>query len=200
LQSLAQNVSSHLSPNPATGNILHCDVKPDNWVLCSSNDTDGADLMLVDYGRAIDLSDHANSNVDPLDIKMIGDAAEPDMQCVSMRKKRPWSFDSDTFGICASLHVLLFGTHIDIIQNGEKRWMPRQRFKRYWANELWTEVFDTLLNLEEGTTIGSRPKTLRILREKLEGYLNKNKQKLQNLLTRQARLLPNSRLDLNQTS
>ena len=152
--------------------------------------------MLVDFGRAIDLSDHANSNINPLDVKLIGDASEPDMQCVSMRKKRPWSFDSDTFGICASVHVLLFGNHIDIIQNGQKRWMPRQRFKRYWAVDLWTEMFDTLLNLDEGTTIGSRPRTLRFLRERLEEHLNRNKQKLEHLLKRQARLLPKSRVEM----
>ena len=177
--------------------ILHCDVKPDNWVLCSSNDVQGSELVLVDYGRAIDLSDLAKEGEDPSNVVLMGEAAEEDMMCVAMRKGRPWSYDADTFGICASAHVLLFGNHIELIQNG-KRWMPRQSFKRYWQRDLWTELFDTLLNSDEGTMIGSRPLTLRMLKEKVEARLDQHRSKLDELLKKQEQILWSTRPLLQQ--
>ncbi|CAB9515023.1 Mitotic checkpoint serine/threonine-protein kinase BUB1 [Seminavis robusta] len=190
----ASRMLHHLELLHWHGNILHCDVKPDNWVLCSSQGVDGADLMLVDFGRAIDLADLANSPHDAKDVKMIGDAAEEDMMTVAMKKKRPWSFDTDTFGLCASIHVLLFYSHIEITQDQRtKRWMPKQRFKRYWQTDLWKEVFDTLLN----DPISSRPRSLRDLREKLDKRLESNYQKLDHLLKRQSRMLPSGRIEMN---
>ena len=171
------------------GKILHCDVKPDNWVLCASNECKGSDLMLVDFGRAVDLSELATDRIETMNVTLFGDAAERDMMCVSMRKHRPWSFDADTFGLCASVHVLLFGTHIDIVQDGSKRWMPRQSFKRYWQRDIWKELFDTLLNSDEGTMIGSRPRTLRLLRKTVEERLESQSQKVDDLLQQQEQIL-----------
>lgn len=145
--------------------------------------------MLVDFGRAVDLSELASDRVESMNVTLFGDATETDMMCVSMRKQKPWSFDADTFGICASVHVLLFGNHIEIVQNGSKRWMPRQSFKRYWQRDLWKELFDTLLNTDEGTLIGSRPRTLRLLRKKVEMRLENNRQRVDELLQKQEQIL-----------
>jgi len=189
----------HLEKLHWHGKILHCDVKPDNWVLCSSDGIDARELVLVDYGRAIDLSDLATDGIDAMDVKLSGDAMENDMMCVAMRNQRPWSFDVDTFGVCASAHVLLFGTHIEIERGSDKKWMPRQHFRRYHQASLWRAVFGTLLNHDEGTLIGSRPKSLRALREKLEDYVSGHTKQLDDLLRKQARMLPTSRPQLNPT-
>lgn len=181
------------------GKILHCDVKPDNWVLCTSSGVPASDLTLVDFGRAVDLKELAREGSDALDIKLVGAASEKDMQCAAMRKDRPWSLDADTFGICASAHVLLFGTHIEVEQDRDRRWKPRQRFRRYWQVELWGELFDTLLNTEEGMVIGSRPRSLKALRKQLEAYLDKQRHQVDEVLLRQARMLPLSRLHLKST-
>jgi hypothetical protein len=188
---------NHLEMLHWHGRIVHCDVKPDNWVLMSSDGIQGSELMLVDFGRAVDLSELASDGVDAMDVKLLGEASERDMMCVAMRKGRPWSFDADTFGICASAHVLLFGTHIEIEQKRDKRWMPQQRLKRYWQNDLWTALFDTLLNSDEGAYVGSRPRSLRALREKIESYLYTQRSTLEYELKKQARLLPSSRTQLN---
>ena len=189
----AARMLNHLEMLHWHGKILHCDVKPDNWVLAGVSE-----LVLVDFGRAVDLAEIATSGVDAMDVKLTGEAAERDMQCVAMRKNRPWAFDIDTFGLCASLHVLLFGTHIEIEQKG-KRWMPRQRFRRYWQGDLLNELFDTLLNSDEGTIIGSRPRSLRSLRKKLESFLESQRSKLDSELGSLERMLPSSRPQLNPT-
>ena len=152
--------------------------------------------MLVDFGRAKDLK--GKSGGPQQDVKFVGHASPRDMMCVAMRKNLPWSFDIDTFGVCASVHVLLFGSHIQIHQSREQRWMPNERFRRYHEKDLWVDVFDTLLNLECGTqeAIGSRPESLRRLRHRIESHLSTKipSQRLVSALKRQATLLPATRL------
>ena len=191
---------NHLEMLHWHGKILHCDVKPDNWVLCSSSGVAASELMLVDFGRSVDLQAIEQNGVDAMDIQLLGVCAEKDMQCIAMRKQRPWSFDADTFGVCASTHVLLFGTHIEIEQiRGSKRWKLKQRMRRYWQGDLWTELFDALLNSDEGALIGSRPLSLKAMRNKLEAHLYSQRKQLEDILNRQARMLPMSRLHLNPT-
>jgi hypothetical protein len=181
------------------GNILHCDVKPDNWVVVASDCAyegccevvDAADLMLVDFGRAIDLTTAAREGADPLDAKLSGDATGNGMACVSIRMSRGWSFDIDTFGICASAHVLLFGSHIDIEMDRNKRWKIRKALRRYWHKDLWSELFEMLLN----DSIASRPGSLRQLRKKIEDYLKTKNKELVYLLKHQSRIIPKKRLD-----
>ena len=181
------------------GKILHCDVKPDNWVMVASDSAyddccelvEAADLMLVDFGRAVDLISAARDGVDPMDVKLSGQATDPDMACAAMRMNLGWSFDIDTFGICASAHVLLYGTHIEMDTNRSKRWKTRKPLRRYWQKELWSEFFDTLLN----DAIASRPGSLRQLRDKIEDYLKTKKKELAYLLKHQARILPKKRLE-----
>jgi len=118
--------------------------------------------------------------------------------CVAMRQGLSWSFDIDTYGVCAAAHVLFFGSHMKIKMNKDKRWMPEECFRRYHNTPLWTEIFDTLLNLEEGTqsAIGSRPRSLRQLRGRIEDYLSEERQsaKLERALKHQADMLPTTRL------
>jgi checkpoint serine/threonine-protein kinase len=186
------------------GKILHCDVKPDNWVLMESatafvscrDEIEASDLMLVDFGRAVDLTDAAKGGIDPMDVKLFGDAAGEDMACVAMRKGLGWSFDVDTYGLCASAHVLLFGTHLEVEEDhSSRRWKPRKPLRRYWQKEIWQEVFDTLLNLDEvtGNAIGSRSRSLRSLRTMIEDHLSDRGRELESLLRHQARILPSSR-------
>ena len=188
------------------GNILHCDVKPDNWVLMGSNEAydgcieyvDGADLMLVDFGRAVDLASASPNAKEPLDVMFTGQATSEEMACISMRKNLGWSLDLDTFGICASAHVLLFGEHIEP-ECRSKKWKAKKTFRRYWQTQLWEEVFSTLLNLDEvsQTAMGSRPRALRQLRNKLEAYLSTKVKDLDSLLKHQCRNLPKRKTSTN---
>ena len=176
----------------------HCDIKPDNWVITCSNIIgdellEAADIQLVDFGRAIDL-ERVRSQGNSLDQQLIGKATRDDMLCVAMRMKPPipWSFDVDTYGICDTTHVMLFGEHMQL---DEDRWMPKRRLQRYHQRSLWTCVFETLLKIEEGSkmAIGSRPLSVRQLREKLEDYLSSKTNMLQSALRHQSTFLWSNR-------
>ncbi len=180
----------------------HCDVKPDNFVMCTLDCDDNgfrevefSDLMLVDFGRAIDLEDHCNDGLDARGVMFHGDACLEEMKCVAMRAGRPWSYDIDTFGVLACAHVMLYGSHIKVKKMGKDRWSIGNTFKRYWQKALWTKIFDTLLNLddESGAAIGSRARSLRSLRDEINSYTEKESDKLKSFLTRQLTLLPSSR-------
>jgi checkpoint serine/threonine-protein kinase len=154
---------------------------------------EGSELMLVDFGRAVDLTKLSDN-----DTKLHGYATGPDMRCVAMRAGRSWSFDVDTYGILCSAHILLFGTHMQIEKSGDNQWQPVCKFRRYWQKDLWAETFESLLNLDEvsASAIGSRPRSLRLLRGKIESYLEGESSNLRSALIRQATLLPANREQL----
>lgn len=181
-------------------------MKPDNWVLTPSSEFTGStveasDLTLVDFGRAIDLESAAASRnrSSTGEAKLVGEASSPEMMCVAMRQSMPWSFDIDTFGVCAAAHVLLSGKHIEIEKNETtKRWMPKEKFKDYHQRGLWESLFDTLLNLDDisMTAIGSHPKCVRELREKLESLLRSRQDELEKALREQATKIPRRRAEI----
>jgi checkpoint serine/threonine-protein kinase len=133
----------------------------------------------VDFAKAIDLDnvDRKSNEQRWMDQVFSGDTTVETMKCVSMRLGLPWSFDLDTFGICACVYLLMHGTTFDIQQRkdtiGAKRWVPLLKFPRHFQTDLWTEIFDTLLNLDEdfGRAIGSRPYNLKRLRKQIEEHL-----------------------------
>lgn len=149
----------------------------------------------MDFGRAVDLDQFSDQYDDVRNVLFHGNACSDDMMCVAMKNRMPWSFDIDTYGILSSAHVLLFGSHMEIRKEQGSRWRPVKRFQRYWQKELWNDIFDSLLNLDEesGAPIGSRARNLRNLREKIDSYLETEKGKIAALLTRQSNLLPTSR-------
>eukprot|EP00980_Cylindrotheca_fusiformis_P018489 scaffold6124_cov122-Cylindrotheca_fusiformis.AAC.8 len=115
---------------------MHCDVKPDNFVLCSLDCPDNifrhiehSDLFLVDFGRAVDLDQFSDQNEDVRNIMFHGKACSDDMMCVAMRNGMPWSYDIDTYGILSAAHVLLFGRHIEITMESNGHWRLVRRFQ-----------------------------------------------------------------------
>jgi checkpoint serine/threonine-protein kinase len=195
----------HLEKLHWHGKIIHCDVKPDNFVSCTlecfdnrHHDIEFSELMLVDFGRAVDLQDYANGKIETRSVMFRGEACQHDAQCLAMRAGKPWSYDIDTFGVLACAHVLLWGTHINLRKDTNGRWCLANTFKRYWQKELWTSIFDKLLNLDEtGGAIGSRARSLRSLRAEIDDYTETKSEKLRSFLTRQLSLLPSSRDQLS---
>lgn len=188
--------------------LQHCDAKPENWIITSNASKSDrlssavSDLVLVNFERSIDLQDTTENREFPdddcVDALFIGNTSRaPDMQCLAMRLGLPWSFDIDTFGVCTSLHFLLFGTLIELESyqspNGCQRWLPKEQFPRHFEKKLWIEIFDTLLNLDEdfGRAIGSRPYSVKQLRQHIEDYLvsDGNDIRLQASWNRQASLM-----------
>jgi checkpoint serine/threonine-protein kinase len=166
--------------------IIHCDVKPDNWVLSG---TRHKDLTLVDFGRAIDVAQVSQESQRKQNVTFSGKATNEDMECVSMRCGDPWSYDADYFGLLQSVHVLLYGRYLTLRQGNDGSWKPTTRLKRYWKNHIWTEVFDLMLNASTSSTLVN----LRSLLATVETELHQEAGSINQLLQRQASLLPNSR-------
>ena len=150
---------------------------------------EAADIQLVDFGRAIDL-ESIGAPEDALNHRFAGKATRDDMLCVAMRMNPPlpWSFDVDTYGVCDTAHVMLFGESLELDEN---QWIPKKRLQRYHQQELWTKVFGTLLKIEEESkkTIGSRPLSLKQLRESLEVHLRGKMTTLKSALKHQSTFL-----------
>lgn len=162
----------HLESLHEEGKVLHCDVKPDNWVLTSSkagNGVGGCDLMLVDFGRAIDLAKVTRQGEDPLRTLFKGSIAAEDMECGMMREGLPWGVDLDYFGLCASAFILLFGSHMEVVKDKNTgNWRLNKVLRRYWQKDLWQSLFHSLLNFE----LGSERKCLRDLRVAFDEYID----------------------------
>ncbi|KAL7527624.1 hypothetical protein ACHAXR_002046 [Thalassiosira sp. AJA248-18] len=107
--------------------------------------------MLVDFGRSIDL-EKVPSQADPLQAQIKGNIAAEDMECGSMRKGLPWGVDLDFFGLAASSFILLFGTHMEVVEDRRSgKWRIHKPLRRYWQRELWSCLFDSLLNFDSNT-------------------------------------------------
>lgn len=171
--------------------MQHCDIKADNWVLVSSDfdgeEIDATDIQLLDFGRAVDMTSSGTAS-NPTDNVYTGQATRTDMRCVAMRRGESWSFDVDTFGVCDTVHTLLYGENMEL---DESKCMPRKKPHRYHQRELWQEFFSALLKVEEesGKALGSRPLSVRQLRRSLESYLEGKKDILKAEFKHQATFL-----------
>jgi checkpoint serine/threonine-protein kinase len=76
-------------------------------------------------------------------------------ECNEIREARPWTHQIDLYGIAGVIHVLLFGKYIESAPvrtsdanagAGKRTYRIRESLKRYWDREIWSDVFDLLLN------------------------------------------------------
>ncbi|CCH45142.1 putative serine/threonine-protein kinase [Wickerhamomyces ciferrii] len=131
--------------------ILHGDLKPDNCMLrldpgsTGEYDKNGSNgwskkgIKLIDFGRSIDMTMFPPNSRFKTNIKT------DNQDCPEMRNDESWSFEVDYFGIAGILHTMLFGTFIETIQKDGK-YKLASPFKRYWNHELWSPLFDLLIN------------------------------------------------------
>jgi len=180
--------------------IIHGDLKADNVLLrlddvaaaswSSVYTRDGRQgwcskgVALIDFGRGIDMKAFYP------DVQFIADWKTSEADCAEMRELRPWTYQVDYHGVASIVHTLLFGKYIETVaerggglgQGATKTYRIREGLKRYWQTEIWTEVFDMLLNPlsrlegEEGKKMPIS-KGLKAVREKMEGWLEANAEK-----------------------
>ncbi|KAH9508437.1 hypothetical protein Btru_055236 [Bulinus truncatus] len=132
--------------------IIHGDVKPDNFLLMELPDitkSKNPDVVfgtrlkmvkLIDFGQSIDMRQFKNGATFTAKVVTSG------FQCIEMRTERPWTYQTDLFGLAGTIHVVLFGSYMKVYQeHGE--WKTTGNFVRKWNVPLWKNLFKVLLNV-----------------------------------------------------
>ncbi|PWW75153.1 hypothetical protein C7212DRAFT_198905 [Tuber magnatum] len=189
--------------------LLHGDLKADNCLIRFENTPDSTwsaryrrdgssswlkkGITLIDFGRGIDMKLFQPT------VQFIADWKTDNQDCAEMRELRPWTYQVDYFGLAAIIHSMLFGKYIEttadrgnILGGGTKKYKITSSFKRYWQTEIWSSVFDVLLNplqyiKDEENTCMPVSKSMRKCREEMETWLEANCEKgvgLKNLIRR----------------
>ncbi|KAI5305087.1 hypothetical protein KEM56_005346 [Ascosphaera pollenicola] len=144
--------------------VIHGDIKADNC-LVRLNTTPEADeqwstlqysadgegiwrrngITLIDFGRSIDMTAFRK------DVQFIADWETHAHECPEMREGRPWTHQIDLYGTASVMHLLLFRKPMEVVSTparlgGRPTYHIKERFKRYWEQDIWSEAFDMCLN------------------------------------------------------
>lgn len=127
--------------------ILHGDLKPDNCMLRlnNGNDYSSRGIKLIDFGRSIDMT------LFPKNIKFKSNWKSDNQDCPEIKNKETWTYEIDYFGVASIVHLLLFGTFIEI--ELKDRYVLKNQFKRYWSKSLWDPLFNLLINSKNFGTL-----------------------------------------------
>ncbi|KAF9810051.1 hypothetical protein IEO21_07133 [Rhodonia placenta] len=146
--------------------FIHGDMKIDNcllrledvpgpasaWSSMYSPDGEGGwsykGIKLIDFGRTID------TRLFPAGQQYIAEWPTDPRDCLEIRENRPWTFQTDYFGLAGIIYCMLYGKYIEASSvvpaapspQGIERYKLATSMKRYWQVDLWTRLFDLLLN------------------------------------------------------
>lgn len=89
-------------------------------------------------------------------------------KCIEMRTNRPWTYQLDLFGLVGVMHVLLFGSYMEVAQRSPSGvWMPKTAIPRYFQRQMWETVFRTLLNVRDCRTMPNLQELRTLLKSEL---------------------------------
>lgn len=83
--------------------------------------------------------------------------------CCEMMEKKPWTYQTDLFGLAGTIHVMLFGSYMEV-KKMAIGWNVTSRFPRYMNKLLWEQFFGTLLNVPSCSSMPN----LQALKDQLE--------------------------------
>lgn len=147
-------------------------------------------LKLIDFGRTIDVG------MFPPGQAFIADWATDEKDCFELRQGRPWTFQTDYFGLAGIIYCMLFGKYIQessvvLIPGSEsesesemERYKIGTPLKRYWQGDIWNRLFDVLLNPCLVRPDGALPvcEALASIRKDMEVWLQANCNRSSNTL------------------
>ncbi|KAG5638772.1 hypothetical protein H0H81_010193 [Sphagnurus paluster] len=137
-------------------------------------------LKVIDFGRTID------TRLFPAGQCFIAEWPTDDRDCFEAREDRPWTFQTDYFGLAGIIYCMLFGKyiHASAVSAVGDRHKIATTMKRYWQTELWNRLFDILLNPCLVRPDGQLPVSdeLGAVREEMEAWLQANCNRTSNTL------------------
>ncbi|GBE88384.1 predicted protein [Sparassis crispa] len=144
-------------------------------------------IKMIDFGRTID------TRLFPAGQRYVAEWPTDARDCLEMREGRPWTFQPDYFGLAGIIYCMLYGKYIeaasvvsasDPASDGKQRFRLATPFKRYWQVNLWTRLFDLLLNSTLVHPDGHLPvcDELAELRVEMETWLQANCNRASNSL------------------
>ncbi|KAH3705890.1 mitotic checkpoint serine/threonine-protein kinase BUB1 [Pelomyxa schiedti] len=139
--------------------IIHTDIKPDNFMLYFTRDRlksswtperqngwEHRGLQIIDFGCSID------QRMYPPGTKFRGTGHASTFDCLEMREGKPWDYQPDLYGLCATVHCMLQGDYMKLQEektdDGRTIWMPKLPLRRYWQRDLWDNLFRNLINID----------------------------------------------------
>ncbi|KAL1740527.1 checkpoint serine/threonine-protein kinase BUB1, partial [Schizophyllum fasciatum] len=110
-------------------------------------------VKLADFGRAVD------TRLFPRSQRFLADWEVKGCDCPEIREGRPWTYETDYFGLAGIAYCMLFGKYI----------FPE-------AGEMWTRLFDVLLNPRMAREDGELPicDDIADIRGEMEEWLQRN--------------------------
>jgi len=145
-------------------------------------------IKVIDFGRTIDTSLFPAGHSQ----QFIADWSTDDRDCFEVREGRPWTYQTDYFGLAGIVYCMLFGKYIEASSvahapdstESEPIYKIATPFKRYWQMEMLTRLFDILLNPCRVREDGSLPicEELGSVRVEMEQWLQSNCNRSSNTL------------------
>ncbi|KAF9003942.1 Mad3/BUB1 homology region 1-domain-containing protein [Cyathus striatus] len=141
-------------------------------------------LKVIDFGRTID------TRLFPVGHQFIADWDTDERDCFEIRENRPWTYQTDYFGLAGIIYCMLFGKYlqasavVEVPGNSPKRYKIGTSFKRYWQGDIWNRLFNILLNSSLAREDGSLPlcEELADVRQEMEKWLQANCNRSSNTL------------------
>ncbi|TDL25879.1 hypothetical protein BD410DRAFT_837325 [Rickenella mellea] len=179
-----------------TAGFIHGDLKIDNCLVRLEEVPGGAaawsslyqasgeggwkykGIKMIDFGRTID------TRMFPTGQKFIADWPTDARDCFEMREDRSWTHQTDYYGLAGIIHCMLVGKYFEpstVVPSTpsagqQTRYKLAVALKRYWQVDLWSRLFDVLLNPGLVHPDGSLPISdeLADLRMEMEKWLQNN--------------------------
>jgi checkpoint serine/threonine-protein kinase len=137
-------------------------------------------ITLIDFGRTID------TRLFPSGQQFIADWDTDARDCFELREQRPWTYQTDYFGLAGVIYCLLFGKYIQAnsVSTRDGRHKIDTPLKRYWQTEIWDRLFGILLNPCSVREDGSLPlpDELAEVRGQMEAWLQAHCNRTSNTL------------------
>lgn len=149
--------------------IIHGDVKPDNFVLHAipSLESSTPCLKLIDFGRSIDMKLLPEGTTFTTVVKTDG------FQCNEMKENRPWTYQIDLYGLAGTLYLLLVGEYMKV-EKTENKWILNKPIPRYTMPKLWQPLFSALLNVESCNKLPDLTEMRKLLQKSIQSVESSN--------------------------